>query len=119
MSVLGFVKIKTSTGPVAISSIVEGDLIEQKDGSFLAVKKVVTDFITTETKMPDGRLFANDDLVALTYWNKVFQDGEWDFPEDAGWREITQQMCFPLPSFSLELEKPGVLLAKNTVIESR
>jgi hypothetical protein len=116
--VLGYVKIKTAKGPLPISSILEGDLIEQQDGSFLTVKRVLTDFITTETKMPDGRIFANNDSVAVTFWHKVLENGVWELPEDAGWREITNQMNLPLPIFHLELEKVGVLMSGNTVIES-
>jgi hypothetical protein len=115
---LGHVPIQTSEGVKLAKDVSVGDKFVQNDGIVSQVVRVKNDVITEQTKMPDARLFAKDDIV-ITYWHKVLVNGEWVLPETAGWREITGQMALPLDIFHFELEKPSdVIVSGSTVLES-
>jgi hypothetical protein len=115
---LGHVPILTSNGVKLARDVVCGDKFVQPNGDLSEVKRVMSDVITENTKIPDARLFVNDEAV-ITYWHKVLVNGEWMLPEAAGWLEVTGQMALPLDIFHFALEKPSdVIMSKGLILES-
>jgi len=118
---LGSVELQTADGPQRIDSIELGTrMVQQQDGTFSTVRKVVKQTLSLETQLPDRRLFcSNDSSVVLTYWHKVLFEGAWVLPETC-MREVTSEHPDTFDVWHLVLEKASDTLtcANGLVVES-
>jgi hypothetical protein len=105
---LGFVKVKTLEGPVAVEDIVVGTKILQPSGHYSNVVELKRTTITDMFADGDGRLYADDDeKMVVTYWHKIrFSDESEEVK--AGEHPRLHQVFRPTPFdvFHIKLEDP-------------
>jgi hypothetical protein len=104
---LGFVKVKTLDGPVAVEDIVVGTKILQPSGRYSNVVQVKRTTIT-DSVSGDGRLYADaEEKMVVTYWHKIRFSDETEEVK-AGEHPRLHQVFRPTPFdvFHLKLEDP-------------
>lgn len=105
---LGFVKIKTLGGPVAVEDVVVGTKILQPSGRYSNVVELKRTTITEFLSGGDGRLYADaEEKMVVTYWHKVRFSDETEEVK-AGEHPRLHQVFRPTPFdvFHIKLEDP-------------
>lgn len=105
---LGFVKVKTLDGPVAVEDIVVGTKILQPSGRYSNVVELKRTTITDMLADGDGRLYADaEEKMVVTYWHKVRFSDETEEVK-AGEHPRLHQVFRPTPFdvFHIKLEDP-------------
>jgi hypothetical protein len=105
---LGFVKVITLDGPVAVEDVVVGTKILQPTGKYSKVVELKRTTITDRLSDGDGRLYADaEEKMVVTYWHKVkFSDESEEVK--AGEHPRLHQVFRPTPFdvFHIKLEDP-------------
>jgi hypothetical protein len=105
---LGFVKVITLDGPVAVEDIVVGTKILQPTGKYSKVVELKRTTITDRLSDGDGRLYADaDEKMVVTYWHKIRFSDETEEVK-AGEHPRLHQVFRPTPFdvFHIKLENP-------------
>ena len=105
---LGFVKVMTLDGPVAVEDIVVGTKILQPTGKYSKVVELKRTTITDRVSDGDGRLYADaDEKMVVTYWHKIRFSDETEEVK-AGEHPRLHQVFRPTPFdvFHIKLENP-------------
>ena len=105
---LGFVKVKTVDGPVAVEDVVVGTKILQPSGRYSNVVELKRTTITDMFADGDGRLYADaEEKMVVTYWHKVRFSDETEEVK-AGEHPRLHQVFRPTPFdvFHIKLEDP-------------
>ena len=105
---LGFVKVKTLDGPVAVEDIVVGTKILQPSGRYSNVVELKRMTVTDLFAEGDGRLYADsEEKMVVTYWHKVRFSDETEEVK-AGDHPRLHQVFRPTPFdvFHIKLEDP-------------
>jgi hypothetical protein len=105
---LGFVKVKTLDGPVAVEDIVVGTKILQPSGRYSNVVELKRTTITDMFADGDGRLYADaEEKMVVTYWHKIRFSDETEEVK-AGEHPRLHQVFRPTPFdvFHIKLEDP-------------
>jgi len=105
---LGFVKVKTLGGPVAVEDIVVGTKILQPSGLYSNVVELKRTTITDMFADGDGRLYADaEEKMVVTYWHKIRFSDETEEVK-AGEHPRLHQVFRPTPFdvFHIKLEDP-------------
>jgi len=105
---LGFVKVKTLDGPVAVEDIVVGTKILQPNGRYSNVVELKRTTITDMFADGDGRLYADaEEKMVVTYWHKIRFSDETEEVK-AGEHPRLHQVFRPTPFdvFHIKLEDP-------------
>jgi hypothetical protein len=105
---LGFVKVKTLDGPVAVEDIVVGTKILQPSGRYSNVVELKRTTITDMFADGDGRLYADaEEKMVVTYWHKIRFSDETEEVK-AGEHPRLHQVFRPTPFdvFHIKLENP-------------
>jgi len=105
---LGFVKVKTLDGPVAVEDIEVGTKILQPSGRYSNVVELKRTTITDMFADGDGRLYADaEEKMVVTYWHKIRFSDETEEVK-AGEHPRLHQVFRPTPFdvFHIKLEDP-------------
>ena len=105
---LGFVKVKTLGGPVAVEDIQVGTKILQPSGRYSNVVELKRTTITDMFADGDGRLYADaEEKMVVTYWHKIRFSDETEEVK-AGEHPRLHQVFRPTPFdvFHIKLEDP-------------
>ena len=105
---LGFVKVKTLDGPVAVEDVVVGTKILQPSGRYSNVVELKRTTITDMSASGDGRLYADaEEKMVVTYWHKIRFSDETEEVK-AGEHPRLHQVFRPTPFdvFHIKLEDP-------------
>ena len=105
---LGFVKVKTLDGPVAVEDVVVGTKILQPSGRYSNVVELKRTTITDMSASGDGRLYADaEEKMVVSYWHKIRFSDETEEVK-AGEHPRLHQVFRPTPFdvFHIKLEDP-------------
>jgi len=105
---LGFVKVETLGGPVAIEDIVVGTKILQPSGRYSNVVELKRTTITDMFANGDGRLYADaEEKMVVTYWHKIRFSDETEEVKAGEHPRLHQVFrATPFDVFHIKLENP-------------